>query len=59
MTMLVILNSKVEKRVPREPGSKRRGGEGEDGGAEVEGKEGTRRLVSRKCDFNLSQLGQT
>ena len=41
----VKLVLKVEKGFPREFGAKGCGGEGEDGGAEVEGQEGARRLV--------------
>ena len=49
----VKLVLKVETRFPREFGAKGRGGEGEDGGAEVEGQEGARRLV--RCGLALQQ----
>ena len=49
----VKLVLKVEKGFPREFGAKRCGGEGEDGGAEVEGQEGARRLV--RCGLALEQ----
>ena len=45
---------KVEKGLPRELGEERRGGEGEDGRAEGEGKEGAGRLVSAvSIDFTI------